>query len=244
MFPVSNVAIRVSVDGVCTGIETPCRAQASTRARRASCQDSRRRLESSTVVEAGPDCSITASALVNKLLILTPILRWDADPDGPEDMDKYAIIGASNRYPHGTAQDYIAVRKSEVELCPSHLSPAEGATLALCGLTGWRALVTKSGNAKPVRNILVTGIGGGAAVQVLLIGVAIGGNIYITSGDEAKIDKAVRLGAKGGVKHKAEAGEKQFQKMLPADRPYLDAAIDGAGGDIVARESNTPFKAR
>jgi hypothetical protein len=55
---------------------------------------------------------------------------------------------------------------SEIELCPGHLPPV--------GLTGWRALVTKSRNAQPGRNILVTGIGGGIALQVLQIGVAIG----------------------------------------------------------------------
>jgi len=190
-----------------------------------------------TVIEVGPGSSGTAASLLNKLVILTPILGWNADPDGPEDMAKYAIIGASNRYPHGTAQDYIVVRESEVELCPSHLSPVEGAALPLVGLTGWRALVTKSGNAKPGRNILVTGIGGGVALQVLQFGVAIGCNIYVNSGEEAKIDKAIRLGARGGVNYKTEAWERQLQKMLPSDRPYLDAVIDGAGGDIVARAS-------
>ena len=29
--------------------------------------------------------------------------------------------------------------------------------------------------------------------------------------------------------------DKQLQKMLPVDRPFLDAVVDGAGGDIVAK---------
>ncbi|KAI1399166.1 hypothetical protein F4819DRAFT_429738 [Hypoxylon fuscum] len=186
-----------------------------------------------TIVEAGPGCEKTP--LLNKLVILRPCFGWDKDPEAPEDFTKYAIIGASKSYPHGAAQDYIVVRENEVEPCPEHLTPAEGAALPLVGLTGWRALVTKTGNAKPGRNIFVTGIGGGVALQVLQLGVAMGCNIYVSSGDQAKLDKALQLGAKGGVNYKTEGWEKQLQGMFPSDRPYLDAIIDGAGGNIIAK---------
>ncbi|KAM5454205.1 hypothetical protein MaudCBS49596_002218 [Microsporum audouinii] len=66
-----------------------------------------------TVVEVGPDCTVAASTMFNKLVILLPCLGWDSKFDGPEDMAKYAIIGARNRYPHGAAQGYIVVRESE-----------------------------------------------------------------------------------------------------------------------------------
>ncbi|KAM5469157.1 hypothetical protein MauCBS54593_004509 [Microsporum audouinii] len=68
-----------------------------------------------TVVEVGPDCTVAASTILNKLVILLPCLGWDSKFDGPEDMAKYAIIGAPNRYPHGAAQGYIVVRESEVK---------------------------------------------------------------------------------------------------------------------------------
>ncbi|KAL2863701.1 MDR/zinc-dependent alcohol dehydrogenase-like family protein [Aspergillus lucknowensis] len=83
----------------------------------------------------------------------------------------------------------------------SLVSPIEGAALPLAGLTGWRALVTKRGNAKAGRKVLVTGVGGGVALQVLDFGVAMGGNVYVTSGCEEKIEKAVELGARGGVNY-------------------------------------------
>ncbi|KAB8075107.1 hypothetical protein BDV29DRAFT_155997 [Aspergillus leporis] len=89
----------------------------------------------------GPDCSPTALSVLNKLVILKPCISWESDPNAPEDITKYAAIGASNRYPHGAAQDYVAVRVRD---------------------------------RTPGRNILVTGIGGGIALQVLQIGVAIG----------------------------------------------------------------------
>jgi NADPH:quinone reductase-like Zn-dependent oxidoreductase len=185
-----------------------------------------------TVVEAGPGCK---TSLLNKSVLLTPCRGWESDPDGPEDINKFSVIGGTKSYPFGTAQDYIVVHETEVEPCPPHLSPAEGAALPLVGLTGWRAFVTKSGNAKPGRNILITGIGGGVALQVLQFAVAMGCNVFVTSGDQAKIDKACAMGAKGGVIYKDAAWDKELLKKLPADRPFVDAVIDGAGGDIVLK---------
>ena len=185
-----------------------------------------------TVIEAGPGCKAN---LVNKPVILTPCRGWESSPEGPEDLLKYAVLGSTVSYDLGMAQEYIVVSEDEVELAPEHLTPAEGAALPLVGLTGWRALVTKSGNALPGRNILITGIGGGVALQALQFAVAKGCNVFVTSGDEAKLEKAKKMGAKGGVLYKAADWEKQLQKMLPDDRPYLDAVIDGAGGDIMKR---------
>jgi NADPH:quinone reductase-like Zn-dependent oxidoreductase len=135
----------------------------------------------------------------------------------------------------GTLQEVVKVDELEVEEAPAHLSPAEAAALPLVGLTGWRALVSKSGNAEAGRNILITGIGGGVALQVLQFAVALGANAYVTSGDEGKIQKAKEMGAKGDVNYKTEGWEKELKKQLPKDRPYIDAIIDGAGGDVIAK---------
>jgi NADPH:quinone reductase-like Zn-dependent oxidoreductase len=187
------------------------------------------------VQEIGPDCSAATKALLNKPVIMTPSRGWESDPDGPEELMKFSTIGAARLYPEGMAQEYLVVSENEVEPAPAHLSPTEGAALPLVGVTGWRALVTKSGNAKPGRNILITGIGGGVAIQTLQFAVAIGCNVYVTSGDRAKIERAKTMGAAGGVVYKDADWEKQLQAMLPDSRPYLDAIIDGAGGDIVAK---------
>lgn len=188
-----------------------------------------------TVVEMGPGCT---SDLLHKRVLLTPCRGWHTNPDGPEDYSKFGGIGGTEPYHLGTAQNYIVVHESEVEPSPQHVNAVEGAALPSVGLTAWRALVTKSGNAKPGHNILITGIGGGVALQVLQFGIALGCNMYVTSGDEAKISKAQQLGAKGGVVYKNEEWEKTLGKMLPAERPYLDAVIDGAGGDIVSKTMN------
>ncbi|KAI1330934.1 zinc-binding dehydrogenase [Xylariaceae sp. FL0255] len=192
-----------------------------------------------TVVELGPGCSSTAqSLLLNKTRSSTPcpwLKHGSRRTRGHQQVR--CNRRHANRYSHGAAQEYVAVRESEVELCPEHLSPVEGAALPPCGLTGYRALVTKSRNAKPGRNVLITGIGGGVALQVLQLAVAKGCNVFVTSGSQAKIDVAISMSAVGGVSYKSEGWEKQLQKLLPADRGFLDTVIDGAGGDIIAKVS-------
>lgn len=190
-----------------------------------------------TVVEVGPGCT---PDLLQKPVLLTPCRGWYSEPEGPEDLgSRFSAIGGTSTEPYrnlGTAQNFIVVHKSEVELCPQHLSAIEGAALPTCGLTAWRAFVTKCGNnAKPGRNILVTGIGGGVALQALQFGVAIGCNMYVTSGAEDKIDRAKHMGSKGGVVYKNEEWHNTLGEMLPKERPYLDAIVDGAGGDIAIK---------
>ncbi|CAO2653563.1 Nn.00g029740.m01.CDS01 [Neocucurbitaria sp. VM-36] len=181
--------------------------------------------------------SSSAKSWLNKRVVLNPGTGWKDSLEGPEHPKGYAILGGTKTNPAGTLADVITLDESELEECPEHLSDEEAAALPLTGLTAWRAFKVKSGNAVKGRNILVTGIGGGVALMVLLFGVAHGCNVYVTSGNQEKIDKAVKLGAKGGVIYKEKDWEKKLQNMLPGDRKYLDAIVDGAGGDIVIKGS-------
>jgi NADPH:quinone reductase-like Zn-dependent oxidoreductase len=51
-------------------------------------------------------------------------------------------------------------------------------------------------------NILVTGAGGGVALTCIQLCIAKGANVYVTSGSEEKIQRAVLVGAEGGVNYK------------------------------------------
>jgi NADPH:quinone reductase-like Zn-dependent oxidoreductase len=183
------------------------------------------------VVDAGS----SAQKWKGKRVILNPGTGWKDDPDGPESPTGYKIMGGTKSNPLGTLSETFAIDAGELEECPPHLSDAEAAALPLTGLTAWRAVMTKSGNAKPGRNILVTGIGGGVALMALFFGVSAGCNVYVSSGNEEKLKKAKELGATGGVNYKEKDWEKKLRDQLPKDRKYLDAIIDGAGGDIVEK---------
>ena len=166
-------------------------------------------------------------------VLLNPGSGWVSDPTGPE--GTYVVHGGTSASLLGTLQEVAAVPTDELEAAPEHLSDAEAAALPLAGLTAWRALVTKSGNALPGRNILVTGIGGGVALMALLFGVARGCTVFVTSSSLAKITRARDLGAAAGVNYADDNWPHALKKLLPPSRPFLDAVIDGAGGDIVDR---------
>lgn len=168
-----------------------------------------------------------------KRVILNPGTGWKDAPEGPEHPKGYAIMGGTKFNLNGTLAESMVLDVSELEEAPLHLSDIEAAALPLTGLTAWRAVFSKSGNAMAGRNILVTGIGGGVALMALMFASAAGCNVFVTSGSEDKIKRAKELGAAGGVNYNEEGWEKKLSEMLPQGRKALDAIIDGAGGDIV-----------
>lgn len=172
-----------------------------------------------------------------KRVILNPGVGWKDSPDGPEEATGYRIMGGTKVYDKGTLQEYITIEDSEVELAPEHLSDAEAAALPLTGLTAWRALVSKAGdrNSRTGAAVLITGIGGGVALMGLRFAVARGADVFVTSSSQEKIQKAVELGAKGGVSYKEEGWEKKLLGLLPPGKKNFDAIIDGAGGDSIEK---------
>ncbi|OAP58765.1 hypothetical protein AYL99_06062 [Fonsecaea erecta] len=194
-------------------------------------------------VVAATGSSANAKRWLGKRVILNPGIGWKCSPEGPEDSAGYRYLGGTKFHPQGTLSETVRANWVEVVEVPEHLTDTEAAALPLAGLTAWRALVTKSGAAAPNRNILVTGIGGGVALMVLLFASAMGANVYVTSGSDEKLEKARRLGARGGVNYNANLWEKELVKVLPAERPFFDAIIDGAGGDVVVNGTRV-LKAR
>lgn len=167
---------------------------------------------------------------LGKRVLLSPGRGWQDSPDGPE-QDTYGILGGTKHAPNGTLQEYICVPATEVEEAPLHLSTVEAAGLPLCGLTAFRAVFTKA-KVQAGQNILITGIGGGVALQALAFCAAAGAVVFVTSGSDRKLAAAKELGASAGVIYKKAAWDKELKGLLPRSRPYLDAVIDGAGGDI------------
>ncbi|KAJ5916890.1 hypothetical protein N7504_000905 [Penicillium tannophilum] len=187
------------------------------------------------VIGAGPNAS--SNKWQGKRVVLNPGIGWKDSPDGPEEATGYRIMGGTKVYDKGTLQEYITIDESEVEEAPAHLSDAEAAALPLTGLTAWRALVTKGGerNSKDGAAVLITGIGGGVALMALRFAVARGAHVFVTSSSQEKLQKAVKLGAAGGVSYKEDGWEKKLLSMLPSGKKNFDAIIDGAGGDSIEK---------
>ena len=73
--------------------------------------------------------------------------------------------------------------------------------VSVCSLTPCRAVVVNA-QVQRGQNILITGIGGGVALLAMQICLALGVNVWVTSGSKHKLEKAVQVGAKGGVNYK------------------------------------------
>ncbi|KAK0537885.1 hypothetical protein OC842_001485 [Tilletia horrida] len=182
------------------------------------------------------------------LVVLAPSRGWLKDATGPEAEvpgapdsvrknefggSGFVILGGTKGAKGaGMMQEYLAVDPQYLLPAPKHLSAVECATLPCAGVTSWRALFTKAKLEKG-QNLLITGIGGGVAQLALQLAVAAGARVFVTGGSEAKVQRAVNMGAVGGAVYKDEDWPKKIRSQLPKDRPYLDSVLDSAGGDIM-----------
>lgn len=153
-------------------------------------------------------------------VIINPSINW-GENDKVQGQN-YEILGFPKQ---GTFAKYISIDQQYVYHNPEHLSFQESAALPLAGLTAYRALFTRGGF-KNNNKVLITGIGGGVALFALSFAVASGSEVYVTSGNEKKISKAVGLGAQGGVNYK----NSNWSAKLLENVKGFDLIIDSAAG--------------
>jgi NADPH:quinone reductase-like Zn-dependent oxidoreductase len=91
-------------------------------------------------------------------------------------------------------------------------------------------LFTK-GRLRPGEWVLVTGIGGGLALSLFQLARGIAGRIYVTSSSQAKLDRAAKMGADGGINYKEEDVGKAVRRLTA--KRGIDLAVDSAGGSSI-----------
>lgn len=138
--------------------------------------------------------------------------------------DSFRILGLPD---DGTFAEKVKVPANQLAAQPEHLDTRHAAALPLAGLTAYRALFSRAGLQRGER-VLITGIGGGAALFALQFAVAAGGQVHVTSSSDEKIVRAVKLGAAGGVKYTDPDWTKTLKRQ--AGGPF-DVIIDSAGGE-------------
>ncbi|KAH7906106.1 hypothetical protein BJ138DRAFT_1163409 [Hygrophoropsis aurantiaca] len=176
-------------------------------------------------------------SLLQKRVLLAPMRGWETSPDAPEAGPGFEILGGGKR--NGTFADYVVVERDQVLLSPEHLDDVQASAWPLGGLTAWRAAIVNAG-ASAGENILITGIGGGVALLALQLCIAKGANVYVTSGSDEKIHRAIALGAKGGANYRsknwpAKLADVLAQNATSTTSNQLDAVVDSGGGDIMAQ---------
>jgi zinc-binding alcohol dehydrogenase/oxidoreductase len=155
-----------------------------------------------------------------KEVVIQPGRGWGADERFQS--NDYQILGLPQ---NGTFAEWVSVEQRQIFPKPSHLSMEEAAALPLAGLTAYRVLFSRC-RAKAGEKLLVTGTGGGVAMFCVQFAVKAGLEVFVTSGDDGKISKAVELGASGGANYKSEGWAEELKMQAGG----FDILIDGAGG--------------
>ena len=153
-------------------------------------------------------------------VVIYPAYDWGSNPRFPS--PTFRVLGMPDP---GTFAESLCVPAAPLFPKPAHLNWEQAAALPLAGLTSWRALMTQ-GAAQPGETVLVTGIGGGVATFALKWAVALGARVFVTSGDDRKLEQARQLGAAGGVNYRAEDWDQQLAKLTGG----VDVVVDGTGG--------------
>ncbi|WP_245538627.1 quinone oxidoreductase family protein [Saprospira grandis] len=173
---------------------------------------------SGEVVELGPQAD---KKWLGQKVIVNPNQNWGEKQ--AVQAKNYSILGMPQ---HGSFAEYLLVPQDRLFLRPAHLSAEEAAALPLAGLTAYRALFSR-GRLQVGERLFISGIGGGVALTALQFAQPLGIDIWVSSGQAEKIEKAKEMGALNGISYKQD----QWHKALLAQDPAgFDLIIDSAGG--------------
>ena len=121
----------------------------------------------------------------------------------------------------GMLAEHVLLHENGVVPVPAHLSDEEAATLPCAAVTAWHALITEGG-LKPGDTVLTLGTGG-VSLFALQFARLTGARVLITSSSDAKLQRALQMGAGDGINY----------KTTPAWEERVRELTDGIGVDHV-----------
>lgn len=128
----------------------------------------------------------------------------------------------------GTLAEYALVREEGLVAAPAHLSDVEASTLTCAAVTAWTALVTTA-DLRPGDTVLLLGTGG-VSTFALQFAKIFGLKTIVTSSSDAKLAKAVELGADMTINYRTEPQWGRAVKKLTGGRGVdLVVEVGGAG---------------
>lgn len=142
----------------------------------------------------------------------------------------------------GTFAERVTVPKQNVVAKPPALSFEEAACLPTAWLTAYRMLFTNSG-VQPGGTVLVQGAGGGVASALVVLGVAGGYRVWVTSRSGDKRARALTLGAEEAFEPGAKLPERVdavFETVGAATWSHSLKALR-PGGTVVVSGATTGF---
>lgn len=167
-------------------------------------------------------------------VVLHSVVTEDQVPDGVT-APPFSIL---SEVFNGTFAEWVTVPRRNVLPLPEGFSVEEAACLPTAWLTAYRMLFVRGG-CRPGQRVLVQGAGGGVATALIVLGRAAGLHISVTSRDEAKLARALELGAHlaiptgGRLPHRVHAvmetvGEATWEHSLKSLEPDGVIVVSGA----------------
>jgi NADPH:quinone reductase-like Zn-dependent oxidoreductase len=138
---------------------------------------------------------------------------------------RYKLLG---EHLQGTIADYVVVPAANVRIIPASIPWDAAAAFTLATLTAWRMLVTRA-RVQAGDNVLIWGIGGGVALAAMQIVKMLGARTWVTSGDDAKLQRARSLGADETLNHRTQDVAKEIRART--GKRGVDVVIDNVGKD-------------
>lgn len=135
----------------------------------------------------------------------------------------YKILG---EHVPGTCAEYLVVPAPNVRRIASGVRWEVAAALPLAALTAWRMMVTRA-SVHEGDLVLIWGIGGGVALAALQIAKLHGARVWVTSSSDAKLERALALGADAAFNHRTQDVAREVRART--NKRGADVVVDTVG---------------
>jgi NADPH:quinone reductase-like Zn-dependent oxidoreductase len=150
--------------------------------------------------------------------------------DGP--LSEAAARSALGAGGPGLLAEYVALDETGVVPVPAHLTDEEAATLPCAAVTAWNALAG-TGGLRPGETVLTLGTGGVSLFALQFARLA-GARVIVTSSSDAKLERALALGASAGVNYRSTPDWEVPAREL-AGEAGVDLVVELGGAGTFAR---------
>lgn len=141
-------------------------------------------------------------------------------------------FGVLGEHLPGCFAEEIVVPAFNVRRIPKHIPMDVAAAFPLATLTAWRLMVTKA-RVGPNDTVLIWGIGGGVSLAAMMIALARGARVWVTSGSDAKLSRALALGAHLGFNHHQVDVAQEVRART--NKRGVDVVLDSVGAATWAK---------
>ena len=176
------------------------------------------------VVEVGEEVD---DAWIGKRVLLNAAVR-QPEPDIPGVSQIAEDIRMIGEHDHGTNAEYFVAPVSNI-LDVGSVDPIDAAAFGLAHLTAWRMLVSRA-HIREGQTVLITGIGGGAALAAFNISNHFGCKTIVTSRHQWKLERALELGASEIILDEGNDWSRTVRGMT--NKRGVNICVDSVGGPL------------